>query len=126
MIGLSNAIRMFWNWGISASGETESDINVMPYIRTEKPQRIVPMSFFFCSLQPIIMMTPMIATIGAKFCGFSMDTKMLSEEMPFRERIQAVSVVPISDPMITFTVEANSIIPELTRPTSMTVRAEDD
>ncbi len=70
--------------------------------------------------------TPMRATMGEKFAGFSRDMKMLSDWMPLRDRIHAVSVVPISAPMMAPTVLPSSMMPELTRPTSMTVRAEED
>ena len=46
--------------------------------------------------------------------------------MPERERIHAVSVVPIFAPKMTYSVWPNFMIPELTRPTSITVTAEED
>ena len=46
--------------------------------------------------------------------------------MPDRERIQAVRVVPTLEPMMTPTVCPSSIMPEFTRPTSITVMALED
>ena len=51
---------------------------------------------------------------------------MLSLSMPVRERIQAVSVVPMLEPMMTPMVWPISMTPEFTRPTSITVMAEED
>ena len=46
--------------------------------------------------------------------------------IPESERIHAVSVVPISEPKITPIVCPRSMMPELTKPTSITVIADDD
>ena len=51
---------------------------------------------------------------------------MLSPLMPERESIHAVRVVPMLPPSITLTVCSSCIMPLFTRPTSITVRAEDD
>ena len=73
------------------------------------------------------MMIPIRATIRAKHEGFRNWSRMLSlPSIPDRDRIHAVSVVPISEPKITPTVCGSSMIPELTKPMSMTVIAEDD
>ena len=71
-------------------------------------------------------MTPMRATTGAKFSGLRSWRKRALLSMPERARIQAVRVVPTLEPMMTPRVCPSSMIPELTRPTSMTVTAEDD
>ena len=46
--------------------------------------------------------------------------------MPVRDSSQAVRVVPMLEPMMTPMVCPSSITPEFTRPTSMTVMAEED
>ena len=46
--------------------------------------------------------------------------------MPERLKIHAVTVVPMFEPMMTPMVCPSSMMPELTRPTSMTVIAEED
>ena len=124
--GLLNAVSIPVNSGISASGATEPLISVMPYINMAKPTNTPPMSFFFCVLHAIIIITPIRATIGEKFSGLRRFIKMLSPLMPERESIHAVRVVPILPPSITLTVCSSCIMPLFTRPTSITVRAEDD
>ena len=51
---------------------------------------------------------------------------MLSPCTPDSDSIHAVIVVPILAPIITLIDCANFIIPELTKPTTITVVAEDD
>ena len=46
--------------------------------------------------------------------------------MPVSERIQLVIVVPMFAPMITPTAWESFMMPELTKPTTMTVVAEED
>ena len=46
--------------------------------------------------------------------------------MPVRDRIHAVRVVPMLEPMMMPMVCLNSMTPEFTRPTSITVMAEED
>ena len=72
------------------------------------------------------MTTPARATTGEKTSGLRSRIQMTSLSMPDRERIQAVKVVPTLEPMMTPTVCPSSMMPEFTRPTSMTVTAEED
>ena len=46
--------------------------------------------------------------------------------MPDREVIHVVTVVPMFEPMMTPMVWPNCMMPELTKPTSITVMAEED
>ena len=124
--GLLNVVRILVNSGISASGETAPLISCIPYISTANPAIMTPASFFFSLLAPIIMITPISATIGEKFSGFKREINMLSLWIPERLKIHAVRVVPMFEPMITPTVCPSSMIPEFTRPTSMTVSADED
>ena len=114
------------NSGISASGAIESDISVIPYISTEKPISMFPVFFVFCFLPTIIIMIPTRAKTGEKFSGFIIFSKNTSESIPARLSIHAVRVVPILEPISMHMVCPNSSIPEFTRPTSITVRADDD
>ena len=70
--------------------------------------------------------TPIRASRGEKFSGLSMLTSTFSLSIPVRERIHAVMVVPMLEPMITPMVWPISMTPEFTRPTSITVMAEED
>ena len=100
-------------------------MNFIPYIRIAKPIRIVPISRFLFVFPVITMMMPTSAMIGLKDSGFSIRTNTLLLEMPIILMIHAVTVVPMFEPIITPMVLEISIIPELTRPTSMTVTAEE-
>ena len=69
---------------------------------------------------------PARAMTGEKFSGFSRFTKTFSLWMPVRDKIHAVRVVPMLAPMMTPMVWPSSMTPEFTKPTSMTVMAEED
>ena len=124
--GLLKAVRRLENSGMSARGLTAFFISSMPYIKMAKPTMMRPMSRRFCFLEPMIRMMPIRAMTGEKFSGFRRLTKTLSLSMPVRDRIQAVRVVPMLEPMMTPMVCPSSMTPEFTRPTSMTVMAEED
>ena len=125
--GLWNAVRIFVKLSISRSGAIEVDIMVIPCMRIEKPMSIEPISLCLCCLQTMSIMIPIRATNRAKHEGFRNCRRILSfPSMPDRDKIHAVSVVPISEPKITPTVWGSSMIPELTKPMSMTVMADDD
>ena len=124
--GLLNMTISCLNSSISASGDMELLISSMPNIRTAKPMQIPPISFLRGFFDVIISIMPMKATIGENDEGFSRLTKKLSLSMPARLRTHAVIVVPMFEPMIMPTDCPSFRIPELTRPTSMTVTAEED
>ena len=124
--GLVNAVRIAENSGISARGASASFIISMPYIRTAKPTIIEPALRLRSLLAAIISKIPINATTGEKDSGLSILIKIFSLSMPASDRIHAVRVVPILEPMITPIVCPSSMIPEFTRPTSMTVIAEED
>ena len=125
--GFSKAVSTLTNEGESLRGAMDALIMVIPCIRIPKPTSIMPMSLRLCFFEPMIMITPIRATTREKHLGSSSLRKTLpSLLIPDSDRIHAVSVVPISDPKITLTVDASSIMPELTKPTSITVIADDD
>ena len=125
--GFLKAVMMDTKLSISFKGSIEDDIMVIPCMRIAKPRSIEPISLFFCFLAAMMRIIPMRATMSEKQEGLrSFNTILSPESMPASDRIHAVSVVPISDPKITPTVWGSSIMPELTKPTSMTVIAEDD
>jgi len=72
------------------------------------------------------MNAPIIAIIGEKLAGFSNERKKFSVCILFKESNQDVAVFPTFAPKITKMVCERVIIPEFTRPTSITVSAEDD
>jgi len=67
-----------------------------------------------------------MAKNGVNDLGFKRFIKKLSLLIAFNERSQAVKVVPRFAPRITLTACLRVIIPELTRPTTITVEADDD
>ena len=78
-------------------------------------------------LLPVIRkITPIRASTGVKEVGLSSCTKRLPLSMPVRLKIQAVTVVPTLAPMITLMAWRSVINPELTKPTTITVVAEED
>ena len=79
-----------------------------------------------CFLDPMIRMMPARASRGEKFSGLSMLKSTLLLFIPARESIQAVSVVPMLLPIIMPVVCSRLSMPLFTRPTSITVRAEED
>ena len=125
--GFLKAVMMETKLSISFKGSMDADIMVIPCISMEKPMSIVPKSLLRCFLATIKRMIPIRAKISEKHEGFKSFKKILSPlSMPASDRIQAVRVVPISEPKITPTVWGRFMMPELTKPTSMTVIAEED
>ena len=124
--GLLKAVSMRLNSGISASGSTAPPIISMPYISTAKPTKMEPMSLYFCRRAAIIIIIPASASTSEKFSGLRSFSHGASPSMPVMLSSHAVMVVPMFEPIITPMVRPKCIMPELTRPTSITVTAEDD
>ena len=72
------------------------------------------------------MMTPIRANTGEKDEGFNSFRKKFPPSIPARLKIQLVMVVPILAPMMIPIAWDNFIIPEFTKPTTITVVAEED
>ncbi len=118
---------MLVNFSLSASGDTELLIISMPVISTAKPIRMLPMSLrWLRSFAVIIIITPITARIGENEDGLSILTQTLLPSIAVRDSSHDVTVVPIFAPMMTPTAWVSFMIPELTKPTTMTVVAEDD
>ena len=126
MRGWLNLVMSWAKAGESARGLTASVIRFMPKMRTAKPTRTVPMLCFLSLLQSMVMMTPTMAKTREKFSGLSICIQTASLSMPDRLRIQEVRVVPMLAPKMMWRVWEKSMMPELTRPTIMTVVAEED
>ena len=97
----------------------------MPNISTAKPSRIIPTSFFLSLLAIMVRTTPMSARMGVKEVGLSSMTKKLSPSKPVKLRIQAVTVVPTLAPIMTLMACRRVSSPEFTKPTTITVVAEE-
>ena len=124
-IGFVNNKSMFVNAGTSLSPETAVDIVSIPNIRVAKPRRIIPVSFFLKLLQNIYKIIPIKASIGVKEVGLKRLTSILSLSIPVILIIHAVTVVPTFAPIITLIACFKVIMPELTKPTTITVVADE-
>ena len=124
---MENAVSIPVNAALSFSGDTAPLIVSMPNINMAKPSRTVPSVFFFVPSFPVMRkMMPIAASTGEKELGLSSLTHTFPLSIPARERIHEVIVVPILAPMITPTACVSFIMPELTKPTTMTVVADED
>ena len=119
-------ISIFVNSGTSLSGSTDDDIVDIPNISTVKPSSIFAVFFFLFDFDIIIMKTPIIASIGVKFSGLQRFINRLSPFIPERLSIHAVTVVPIFAPIVIPIAWESFMMPEFTKPTTMTVVADDD
>ena len=70
-------------------------------------------------------MMPMSASTGVKEVGLSRRTQTLLLSMPPRLSSHAVTVVPTLAPMMTLMACRSVISPEFTKPTTMTVVADE-
>ena len=70
-------------------------------------------------------MMPMSAKTGVKEDGFKRFTQILLPLMPARLNSHAVTVVPTFAPMITLMACRSVMSPEFTKPTTMTVVADE-
>ena len=124
-MGLENIRKNFVKLGSFRRPETAADILSMPYIKVAKPRKIRPVSFDLSFLLNISLMVPISARTGVKEEGFSSWINRLLLEMPARLKIQAVTVVPMLAPIIIWMACRRVISPELTKPTTITVVAEE-
>jgi hypothetical protein len=124
--GLSNKVRIDANSGLLLRPDTADDIESIPYIRVAKPRRITPISFFLLLFEPINSTIPIRARIGVKDVGLNISTYHASPLTPVKLRSHAVTVVPTLAPIITLIACLNVRSPELTKPTTITVVADED
>ena len=85
----------------------------------------MPTSFFLSLLAIMVSPTPMSASTGVKEVGFKSWTKKFPLSSPVRLKIQAVTVVPTLAPIITLMACPRDSRPEFTKPTTITVVAEE-
>ena len=126
-MGLVNMVRILRNSGTSFKPATAPDIMSMPNINVANPSRMVAVSFFLLLEEGIMYNTmPIKASTGVKDMGFSSCTNSASPSIPLKLSSHAVTVVPTLAPIITLMACFRLIIPELTKPTTITVVAEED
>ena len=113
--------------GSDLSGEIEPDIMLMPYMRTANPSMIPPIfliEFFLANIHMIIpasATTPVSISVLKYLATLAPDPPRL-----FRHRIHPVILVPSTAPRIMPIACLTFIMPELTKPTTMTDVADDD
>ena len=123
--GLENIRSIFWKEGLFFNPAIESLIISIPKIRTEKPISISAKFFFLSLFVTIVIITPATIRTGVKDSGFSILRRKLVPEISVVDKSQDVTVVPIFAPIITLMDCASFIIPEFTKPTSITVVADE-
>ena len=123
--GFVNARKSCVKAGTSFSPATAPLIVSMPNMSVAKPRRMTPVSFFLLSLQNMKKMMPTSASTGVKELGLRSLIHTLLPSMPPRLRSHAVTVVPTFAPMMTLMACRSVIRPELTKPTTITVVADE-
>ena len=125
--GLESFVMNSMKTGLCRSGETASLMAVMPNIRTAKPIRISPTCRRDCVLENIRRTIP-----TREMMPVSVAVEKSSVQPPpvppisDRQSTQPVMLVPRMAPMTMLMACRTFIIPELTKPTTMTDVAEED
>ena len=97
----------------------------IPNINVANPINIKETFLFLSDLQAISIITPIIISTGVNEVGLNIFSQNVSPLIPPKLSIHAVTVVPIFAPIITPMDCLSVIIPELTKPTTITVVAEE-
>ena len=126
MTGLRKVANRLVNQGSLLNGATAPSIANIPVKRTPKPSRMIPMFFCRSRLADMKKRMPTIIASGARDLGFRSMRKKLSVCRSLRRRMCAVIVVPMFAPMMTPMALRSLRTCALTRPTTMTVVAEED
>ena len=132
IMGLLNIVRMLWKVAFSLKPSIEPLIISIPNIRIEKPSSMVPVFFFLSDFAIIVSKSPTRARTGVKDSGLQSFRTVSSTPTPSPPEMeavlsnQAVTVVPMLAPIIMLMVCPSFIMPEFTKPTSITVVAEED
>ena len=116
------------NNGSSESGETASVIKNMPVNKTPKPMQISPAMRIFVFLQAIMITIPTSAVTDAIDIGFKkLSIALAPALLPISPTLKMteVTVVPILAPIMIPIALRNFNTPALTKPTTITVVAEE-
>ena len=126
-MGFEKLMSRFMNFSSSLRGSMAPDIMLMPYMRTAKPSMIPPMFLVDVFLENIQQMIPIKATKPVSTVVFSTDATLAPDPPKlFRQRIQPVILVPRMAPSTMPMACLTFIMPELTKPTTMTEVADED
>ena len=124
--GLENIVKICVKAGTSAKPLTEALIVSIPNIKIVNPNKILPISCFLSFFVYMIIAIPITAKIGENEEGFNICVRKLPPSIPDKLSIHDVIVVPILAPIMMPTACDSFIMPEFTKPTTITVVAEDD
>ena len=113
------------NRGSSLRGEIAPDIMLMPYIRTANPIMMPPIFLWEAFFANIHRMIPIRATTPVSISVLKKDATF-DPPILLSARIHPVILVPRIAPRMTPIACLTLIIPELTKPTTMTDVADDD
>ena len=86
---------------MSANGDIASVITSIPNIKIANPTSTAPTFLRLLFFDAIIKIIPTSAINGEKDSGFNNLTKKFELSIPDKLKIQAVTVVPILEPIIT-------------------------
>ena len=125
-MGLEKLVRMRIKASLSRRGDTAPDMEDMPYISTAKPSRISPTCRLDALLLNIRRIMPITATTPVSTSVLSSCTTPLPPSSEDRHRIHPVTLVPTMAPIMTPMACRTFIIPEFTKPTTITEVAEED
>ena len=123
--GLEKVVSRRINSALCLRGETAPLMVCIPNISTAKPRRISPICQLICFLENMRRMMPMTATAAVRVEVDSRETQPLPSRLE-RQMIQPVTLVPIRAPSMMETACSSFIMPEFTKPTTITEVAEDD
>ena len=124
-MGCDSCTIRFRKNGLERSGATASLMALMPNIKTAKPMRISPTCWRVFSLESIRRQMPTTEMTPVSVAVENSSSQPLPESVD-RQMTQPVMLVPTMAPMTMLIDWRTCIMPELTKPTTMTDVADDD
>ena len=125
-MGLEKVVSRPKKVSLSWRGATEELMACMPNMSTAKPRRMSPTWRLVWCLQNIRRMMPATATIPVRVEVDSRETQPAPPSREDRQMIHPVTLVPRMAPMTMPMACLTCIMPELTKPTTITEVAEED
>ena len=124
-MGLEKVVSRWINSGLCRKGETAPLMLCIPNISTAKPSRMSPTCQCCCFLENMRRIMPITATTAVRVEVESKETQPLPSTLD-RQMIQPVTLVPMRAPSIMATACSSFIMPEFTKPTTITEVADED
>ena len=126
IMGFLNIVKRLIKVSLSLKLETASLIADIPNIKTANPIRIAPVFLRLSFLALLIIKKPIRANKGVNDSGFNNLKIIAVPSISAVLKSHAVTVVPTFAPKIMLMVWPSCIMPEFTKPTSITVVADED